>query len=123
MEQYKVAPVKSKLNGMSGALVSNYVRFMVAANLQTTKMLLSSYEQWAFSLAEDGSTSQGISFFYLRIRLFIENHFRNIHLLVVPFFERHTAVNNKKLICTLLDSIALAGGLALFRLALTVKTQ
>jgi len=106
MEQYKTALGNAKLKGMTGSLASNYTRVLVAANLQTIGALLAAKDQWAFSLAADGSTSQGVSFFDLRIRLSVDGVLRNIQLLVVPFFDRHTAVNITKLVCKILDAVS-----------------
>jgi hypothetical protein len=41
-----------------------------------------------------------------RIRVCLDGVLYNLHLVLVPFFERHTAVNNVKLINILLDGLS-----------------
>ncbi|KAI9915801.1 hypothetical protein PsorP6_008588 [Peronosclerospora sorghi] len=41
----------------------------------------------------------------MRIRFCVNGNFHNVHLVVVPFFDRHTAENTVKLITTLLEMV------------------
>ena len=106
MQQYRVRLGNGKLKGMSRNLIGNYVRVCLGANLQIIGGLLTSRKQWAFSVAGDGSTCHGVSFFDIRVRVATKGVLMNLHLLVVPFFERHTAKNIVKLLCIIFDSIA-----------------
>jgi hypothetical protein len=46
-----------------------------------------------------------VSFFEVRIRVCVGGRLFNIHLVVVPFYDRHLAVNIYKMICKLLDQL------------------
>jgi hypothetical protein len=61
---------------------------------------------WAFSLAADATSHTGGSLLDQRIRVCLNGVLYNLHLVFVPFFERHTAVNYVKLIKILLDSLS-----------------
>ena len=78
---------------------------MFAANLQITSDIFGSRKQWAFSVAGDGPTCNGVSLLDIRIRLMIGVNLFNLHLLFVPFFEMHTAANICSLDCTVFDAL------------------
>jgi hypothetical protein len=59
----------SKLSGINDLIVGQYVRVLVVTNLQMIADMLDDDMVWAFSLAGDGSTHRGQSFFDLRIRI------------------------------------------------------
>jgi hypothetical protein len=46
-----------------------------------------------------------VSFFDVRIRICVGGHLFNIHLVVVPFYDHHSAVNIYKMIYKLLDQL------------------
>jgi hypothetical protein len=96
-----------KLTGINDHLVGKYVRVLVAANLQLISDLLLHPSIWAFSLAGDGSTHRGDSFFDMRIRVCAKGKLTNLHLVAIPMFERHTAENTFKLIEKFLDALAI----------------
>jgi hypothetical protein len=79
------------------------VRVLVGANLQTLSRILSKPQVFAFSIAGDGSTHFESSFFDIRIRLGVDGVLHNLHLVIVPFFGRHTAVNILELVVKILD--------------------
>jgi hypothetical protein len=60
---------------------------------------------WAFSLAVDASSHMGVSLLDQRIRICVEGVLYNLHMVLVPFFERHLAVNYVKLIKTMLKTL------------------
>jgi len=60
---------------------------------------------WAFSLAADANLHMGVSLLNQRIRICVEGVLYNLHMVLVPFFERHLAVNYMKLIKTMLDTL------------------
>ncbi|CAK9198525.1 unnamed protein product [Sphagnum troendelagicum] len=92
-----------KLVGLNNHEVGKMVRVNVGANLQVLSDVLNYHDVWAFSLADDGSTRQGVSFFDVRIRIYVGGRLFNIHLVVVPFYDRHSVVNIYKMICKLLN--------------------
>jgi hypothetical protein len=73
--------------------------------LQVLSDVLNDDEVWAFSLAGDGSTHHDTSFFDVRIRTCVRGVLFNVHLVCVPFFERHTAANIFNMVYKLLDHI------------------
>jgi len=95
----------AELGGLSGHIVASYTRVLVGLNLQIIGDLLNQRKQWAFAFAGDGSTCHGVSFFDIRLRIMVGPNLKNIHLLLVPFYERHTAQNIHALVCTILDSL------------------
>jgi hypothetical protein len=86
-------------------MLGQFVRILVAANLNTFSTVLSQPQVWAFSIAGDGSTHWGVSFFNVRIRLCVVGVLFNFHLVVLPFFDRHTGVNVVTYISKLLDTL------------------
>jgi hypothetical protein len=93
----------AQLIGLNDHVVGQFVRVLVSANLQAISDLLNHRMTWAFSLAFDGSTHHGISFFDIRARILIKGDILNLHLIDVPHFERHTAVNTTALIVKMCD--------------------
>lgn len=63
-------------------------------------------ELLAFSISGYDSTCHGLSFFDVRVRLSIGGSLKNLNLLSVTFFKRHTAKNIVELLCVILKSIA-----------------
>jgi hypothetical protein len=57
------------------------------------------------SLASDGSTHRGQSFFDLRLRVCYRGDLVNLHLVALPMFERHSAVNIFNLITKFMDTM------------------
>jgi hypothetical protein len=94
-----------KLAGLNNHEVGKMVRVNVGANLQVLSDVLNHHNVWAFLLAGDGSTHQGVSFFDMRIRVCVGGRLFNIHLVVVPFYDRHSAINICKMICKLLNQL------------------
>ncbi len=60
---------------------------------------------WAFSLVVDASSHMGVSLLDQRIRICVEGVLYNLHMVLVPFFEQHLAVNYVKLIKTMFDTL------------------
>jgi hypothetical protein len=57
------------------------------------------------SLASDGSTHRGQSFFDLRLRVCYRGDLVNLHLVALPMFERHSAMNIFNLITKFMDAM------------------
>ncbi len=77
----------------------------VGANLQVLSDVLNHHDVWAFLLAGDGSTHQGVSLFDVRIHICVGGRLFNIHLVIVPFYDRHSTVNICEMICKLFDQL------------------
>jgi hypothetical protein len=92
-----------KLMGISDHMVGQFVRVLLAVALQLLSNVLCNESMWAFSLAGDASTHQGTPWLDQRIRVCFNGVLRNLHLVLVPFFERHTAINYVTMINTVLD--------------------
>ena len=60
---------------------------------------------WVLSLAADSSTHRSVSYFDIRIRLCASGVLYNMHLVVVPFYDRHTAENVAGMLCKILDAM------------------
>jgi hypothetical protein len=103
--QYKDVFGNGKLVGLNDHEVGKMVRVNVGANLQVLSDVLNHHDVWAFSLTDNESTHQGVSFFDLRIRVCVGGRLFNVHLVVVPFYDRHSTVNFYKMICKLLDQL------------------
>jgi hypothetical protein len=89
----------SNLTGINDLIVGQYVRVLVATNLQMIANMLADDMVWAFSLAGDGSTHRGQSFFDLRTRICLRGQLLNLHLVSIPMFDRHTVLNIFNMFC------------------------
>ena len=105
VDQHKQTFNNTKLVGLNDNLVSKYVRVGVAINLQRISDVLKSQQVWAFSLAGDGSTHRSVSYFDIQIRLCANSQLYNLHLMAVPFYDRHTASNIAAMIQSILDAL------------------
>jgi hypothetical protein len=84
-------------------MVGQFARVLVAVSLQLISNVIANRSLWAYSLAADASTHLGVPMLDQRIRICFNGVLLNLHLVLVPFFERHTATNDVKLITTILD--------------------
>jgi hypothetical protein len=82
----------AKLKGFRENEVEKFVRTVVGVNLHALSDLLNNRECWAFYLAFDGATVQGISLLDVRVRLCLSGDIRNIHLLSIPLRESHAGL-------------------------------
>jgi hypothetical protein len=94
-----------KLGGINDHNVSQYVRALVATNLNKIADLLLHPSVWAFSIAGDGSKRRNSSFFDMRIYICVNGILSNLHLVAIPMFERHTAENIFNLIVRFVDAL------------------
>jgi hypothetical protein len=108
IEHHKESFGNGKLAGLNDHEVGKMVRVNVAANLQVLSDILNDDEVWSFSLAGDMTTNQGVSFFDVRIRVFTRGGLQNMHLVCVPFYDRHTAKNMFLMVCKLLDNLCVS---------------
>jgi hypothetical protein len=103
--QHKDMFNNGKLVGLNDHEVGKMVCVNINANLQVLSNVLNHHDVWAFSLASDGSIHQGVSFFDMRIRVCVGGRMFNIHLVVIPFYNRHSAVNICKMIYKLFNQL------------------
>ena len=102
----KIRAQLPKQAGINDLIVGQFVRVHVAVALQRIANMLSNYDQvWAFSLAGDGSTHRGHSFFDLCLRLYWHGRLLNLHLVALPMFDRYTAENMFNMIAKLMDAL------------------
>ena len=76
------------LGNLSVLKIIAYICTLLAISLQDIKDLLS--RTWCYSVAFDGSTYQHTSYLDIRIRVYNNGDIRNIHIVALPMFERHT---------------------------------
>ena len=89
--------------GCSDVVASNYTRFVCAYALQILSDVLGS--RWAFAIALDGSTHQGLSYLDVRVRFEYIGILFNFHLMAIPLFERHTGENMFSVLTRFLDAV------------------
>lgn len=89
--------------GCSDVVASSYIRVVCAASLQILSDSLSKI--WAFSIAFDGSTHQGMSYLDVRVRFVVKSVLYNFHLMAIPLFERHTGAAMFDTLGKFLDSV------------------
>jgi hypothetical protein len=95
----------AKLAGLSDYMVDQFVRVLVGASIQKIADVMARSDVWAFSIAFDGSTHRGTSFFDVRVRIGVNCLLYNLHLVALPMFDRHTADNQVAMLVTLLDAV------------------
>ena len=93
----------SLYGGCSDVVASNYTRFVCAYALQILSDVLET--TWAFSIALDGSTHQGLSYLDLRVRFQLKGKLFNFHLMAIPLFERHTGANMFDVLVRFMDAV------------------
>jgi len=76
-----------KLGGINDRNVGQYVRALVATNLNKIADLLLHPSVWAFLIVGDGSTHRNSSFFDMRICIRVNDILSNMHLVAIPMFE------------------------------------
>ena len=74
----------SIFGGCSDVVASNYTCIVCAHSLQILSDIIQ--QTWAFTLAFDGSTHQGMSFLDVQTRFHINGCLFNFHLMAIPFF-------------------------------------
>jgi hypothetical protein len=93
------------LAGINGGIVGQYTRVLVVVALQEIAAILEDESVRDMSLAGDGSTHRGQSFFDLRVRVCHRGELVNLHLFAIPMFERHSAHNIFNLITKFMDAL------------------
>jgi hypothetical protein len=106
ISQHRSRTKNAKLGGLNDHMVGQFVRILVAVNLNALSSILTNPGVWCFSLAADGSTHFGVSFLDIRIRVFLSGNLHNLHLAVMPFFDRHTSSNIFDCISNVLNTLS-----------------
>jgi len=91
--------------GLNDHIVSQYVRMGIAINLQRISDILSSPCVWLFALAIDSSTHWSVSYLDIQIHVCPNGSLENLHLIAMPFYDRHIAENIIAMICRILDAL------------------
>jgi hypothetical protein len=94
-----------KLAGLNDRIISQYTRVLVTVTLQQIAGILDDESVWAMSLAGDGSTHCGQSFLNLCVHVCYRGKLVNLHLIVMPMFERHSVVNIFNLIAKFMNAL------------------
>jgi hypothetical protein len=95
----------TKLGGFNDTIVEQYIRIVVAHALQVISNIMVSDDMWVFALSFDGSQHRGTTFFDVRIRVGVNGVMYNLHLIVMPHFDHHTAANQEAMLIQLLDAL------------------
>jgi hypothetical protein len=95
----------AKLVGLNDCIVGQYTRVLVVVTLQQIAFILDDESVWAMSLAGDGSTHRDQSFFDLRLRVCYHGDLVNLHLVALPMFQQHSAMNIFNLIAKFMDAL------------------
>ncbi|RQM19730.1 hypothetical protein B5M09_013126 [Aphanomyces astaci] len=96
----------AKLAGISDYMVTGFARMLAAVGLQVMSDLLISNESFAFALAPDSNSLYESSYLNIRLRVAWGSVLFNLHAVVLPMYERHTANYCISLIVRTLDAIA-----------------
>ncbi|CAK9867761.1 unnamed protein product [Sphagnum jensenii] len=94
-----------KLVGVNDHIVNQYVHVGVTINLQHILGIMSSPHVWSFTLVADSSMHRSVSYLDIRICVCPNGSLENLHLIVVPFYDRHTAENIAAMIYHILDAL------------------
>jgi len=106
IEQHRLVTKNAKLNGLNDHMVGQFICVLLVVSLQIISDVLTDPMVWVFSLAADASTHLGVPLFDQRIRVCVTGVLYNLHLVLVPFFERHFAQNYVKLIKILPNTVS-----------------
>jgi hypothetical protein len=105
IDKHKEAFGNAKLVGLNDHIVSQYVRVGVTINLRRISDILSSPRVWSFAFAINSSTHRFVLYFDIRICVCPNGSLENLHLITMPFYDRHTAKNITTMICRILDAL------------------
>lgn len=86
-------------------MVGQFLRVLIALALEMIANVIADPFMWAFALAADASTHFGVPMFDQRAQMCFKGNLINPHLVLVPLFECHIAVNYVKLMSAILDAM------------------
>ncbi|TMW56726.1 hypothetical protein Poli38472_006736 [Pythium oligandrum] len=75
--------------GCSDQRVANYIRAVMASNLQRVAWMMRG--SWTYAIATEAAEHQGTSYLDVRIRVWHNGGLRDFHLMTLPAFDRHPA--------------------------------
>ena len=78
-----------------------HIQIVMAFSLHSIKDLLA--KSWCYSVAFDGSTYQHTSYLDIKMRVYYQGDIKNIHVIALPMFDRHTGDYMYKLFSNLFD--------------------
>ncbi len=103
--QHKEAFGNAKLVGLNDHTVSQYVCMGITINLQRISDIMTFPCVWLFALVANISTHRSVSYLDIQIRICPNGSLENLHLIVVPFYDRHTIENIIAMIFHILDAL------------------
>jgi hypothetical protein len=112
-----------KLMGIIDHMVGQYVRVLLAVALQLVSNVLCNTSVWAFFSGGRCVNASRDALLDQRIRVCFNGVLMNLHLVLVPFFQRHTAVNYVTMIKTVMNGCAPPGMTNSYPSPLMGKTQ
>lgn len=81
----------SLVHSVSEKDVQRFARIACAVSLNKIRDILD--HVWCFSVALDMSNHQSTGYFDIRVRVFVAGKLHNLHVMALPVFTRHTALN------------------------------
>ncbi|CAK9275601.1 unnamed protein product [Sphagnum jensenii] len=105
MQHTKECSSLSKLGGINDTIVGQYVCVGIAFALQRIVDLCVDESIWALSLVDDGNTRCDQHFFNLHLRVCYRSVLLNLHLVAIPQFDHHTALNTFNMLVKFLDAL------------------
>ena len=105
MLRIKERTVNDLLGSLSDIGASNFARIVVALNLEVISKILNRTSTWAFSIANDTSTHNGIYYFDQRVRFHLNGIIYNFHVVAFPIFDRNTSNNMARWLVKFLNAL------------------
>jgi len=103
MTQYSKRLDIPSFNGISDNLVRQHSRAICLISLQFIKTLCENV--WAISVAMDGATYDGKSYFDIRLRCYADGKIQNFHLMAIPMSNPHTGTEMLRLFTLLMNCV------------------
>ncbi len=103
--RHTTSAIQHAKEGIKTTKLASITDLMVGSTLQQIADCLDDESVWAMSLAGDSSTHRGQSFFDLCVYICFRGRLLNLHLVVIPMFDRHTAGNIFNMLVKFLDAL------------------
>ncbi len=104
-QQAKDCTKTTKLARSNDLIIDQFVRVVVTIALHNIFDIINNESVWAISLVGDSNTHHGKSFIDLRMCAYYCSDLINLHLVVIPMFERHTAENMFNMVVKVFDTL------------------
>jgi len=105
IDQHKEAFGNAKLVGLNDHIANQYVCVGITINLQHISDIMTFPCVWLFALVANSSTHRSVSYLDIQIHICPIGSLENLHLIVVPFDDRHIIENIIAMICRILDAL------------------